>query len=287
MEINGLTVTAASEQQFIKSLEVYPCSYHPAVNLEACNNPDGSQCVILPLAAKRLWFFTYCKEAGKLGKIIPECGEVKFNIGSTDGGSVGFVTAKASIFMDDVFIAAGEAGQAFICTNLGDMGNLVQSVTGLAQSRALTNAGFGTVDRLDVICPGNSTGDPTGTPSGNGGNSGNPLPFTYPGSAGTNEPAAPAPSTQQFTGMPGVNTATQQTFEMLGGMIDELTMAKRTPYPMRGQYAGKPLGELPTNALEFLVKYNSARASQDILTAQAAARAILQDRQKASGKAIP
>lgn len=306
MEINGLKISAASEQQFLKSLELFPCSYHPASNLETGNNPDGSPFVILPLAAKRLWFFTYCKENGKVGKIIPECGNTQFNVCSLEGMSIGFVTAKASIYMDEALIGIGEAGQAFNACNMADLSNVIQSVTGLAQSKALTNAGFGSVDRLDIV--------PVENPPVTGGNApGTGYPFIYSaastpssasnipgvppvGNAQSNPPAGnmPVPPPQHgYTGQPPqgnpvVGTPnTQKAFEMLGGKVDELTLAKRTPYPLRGQYSGKPLGELPTKSLEFLVNKLGGELTADVAAAQAAAKLILQDRQKTSGRAIP
>lgn len=279
MENNNISMTLASKQQLNDSLKIRHCSYNPSEQLELVTNSDGSMVILLPLSCKRLWFFTYCQENGKQGKTQVEHSAVTANNG------LGFITSKASVFIDDVMIADGAAGLAVDLNNIADMSNCIQSVTGMALSKALSNAGFGTVDRFYV--------DQIPTPCGDSNAAQNaPLPFTY------QEPAAPvqqgmpctnaAPQVPTQDVMPGTNAVASTTaplFEMLGGVPDALAQAKSTVYPLRGKCSGMMLGSMKSNELEYFLRQHGNSTTPQIAAAANAARLILEERQKQSGKA--
>ena len=272
-------MTQASKQQLTDSLKIRPCSYNPSEQLELVTNPDGSMVIILPLSCKRLWFFTYCQENGKQGKTQVEHSEVTVNNG------LGFITSKASVYIDDVMIADGAAGLAVDLNNMADMSNCIQSVTGMALSKALSNAGFGTVDRFYV--------DQIPIPCGDSNAAHNaPLPFTYQETPAPIQQGTPctnaAPPASSPAAMPSANPAAPQTaslFEMLGGVPDALAQAKSMVYPLRGKCSGMMLGSMKSNELEYFLKQHGNTATPQIAAAANAARLILEERQKQSGKA--
>lgn len=278
MKINGneIAVRTAFTEMLAKSLEVRPCSYNPMEHLELYTDAMGAATSVgLPLPCKRLWFETYCREQNPplSRKITTELLDKEFRVIETPNGPRFFIMAKADVYIEDNLAGTGYAGYCFP-QDEASVSNAIQTVTGMALSKALSNAGFGVVDRGDLIS-GNPA--PSGDGSSNAGTSAVPFQFgedSPSGNAGGSTAATTSPMQAQM----------HELFAQLGGQDDELTRAKQHIYPLRGYYAGKHMGELNDSALENLLKRDSTDPS--VLSAQAAARLILEDRKKASGKAI-
>ena len=282
MIINGhdFAVNAAFEEMLAESLKVRPCSYDPTKHLEVYTDSTGAVNGFgLPLSCKRLWFAAYCNETGKVGQIIPDLIDRELKrIDAEDalGNPIPryYTSAKADVYLDGELVGSGFASYCFPRTE-EKISNANQVVTGLAISKALSNAGFGVVDRGDLADPA-----PKG-PSAADLNS--PLPYTVGENAGP-IPTAPAnPAPESAAPAQNQQMEMQNLFAQLGGKDDELTRAKQTPYPMNGYYKGQPMGGLPASKLEYFVtkefKDPAMKAAQD------AARLILEDRKKANGKA--
>ena len=296
MKINGneVAVKTAFVEMLEKSLAVRPCSYKPLEHLELNVDVMGAATsVSLPLSCKRLWFETYCREQDPplSRKITTELlNEGKFLEIDTPNGPRFFLQASSEVYIEGEVVGTGLAGYCFP-KDEASISNAIQTVTGRALSKALSNAGFGVVDRGELDSgsapapnPGpapQNVGSTEGLPFHVGENSAPPANSTSPAPAPA--PAAPvpennAPASEQQMEM-------QNLFAQLGGVNDELTRAKQVPYPLRSyKYAGKKMGELPESALESLLTKEST--DPKIVAAKAAAKLILEDRKKYSGKAI-
>lgn len=298
MIINGheFAVNTAFVEMLAESLKVRPCSYDPTPHLEVYTDSTGAVTGFgLPLACKRLWFAAYCQEQGLVGQIIPELLNNEFRVIDIEIEENGqkklvpryYTSAKANIYLDGNLVSTGFASHCFPFSE-ASIAIANQTVTSNAISKALSNAGFGTVDFGKLA---DSSPTPNPAPDENA-----QLPFE---TAFDPAPAVPAPASESaapasVSAAPAAMSTTQSTpvqqhkmqslFAQLGGVDDELSRAKATLYPLRGYYAGKPLGELPTNALETLTRKQSAEPN--VQAAQNAAILILEDRKKANGKAI-
>lgn len=280
------------KQLFDASLKVYPCSYNPTSDLtELPGRKEGTVRCHLPLEAKALRFFMYCQENGKCGKILTSDYRMEtFTTPQTP--LLGFVTVDAKVYIDDMLVGSATAGQSCDISNFSELDNVIQYTSGLAKSRALSNAGFGIVGGTDVDAslaalpiganqptvivtdPSSNPAVPTGNMSAGFQNYGLQNSSGYVPAPSVNGPSAPAP-----TGDPSqVNL-----FQQLGGQVDPLTQAKTMPYPLNGQYKGQSLGSLNTRTLQFLA--NKATNDPALEAAVQAARLVLADREKASGKA--
>ena len=137
---------------------IRPCSFDPTPFLRPGDVVEGrAPSVHLPLDAKRVWFHTYCNEQGVKGYIL--CGEPKINFDLThsNGAKIGFVTCDCNIVIDDVVVANACAGLAVFVDNITDLSMAIQNCSGTAQSRALSNAGFGAVSGTELVTNDNPT----------------------------------------------------------------------------------------------------------------------------------
>lgn len=278
---------------FAKSLKVHQCSYDPTLDLKEFpeSNPGTVRCH-LPLEAKALMFFQYCEEQGKVGRIITS--DYKMETFTTpQSGLLCFVTVKADIYIDNLLAGSAVAGQCCDIGSTASMDTVIQFTSGLAKSRALSNAGFGIVSGTDVDAslvadPSNSNVSYTV-----GMNTvGNVIPTQGMDPAAAATSAMPTQNNGwvnpgQANGYnPNPASATEPSqvnlFQQLGGQMDALTQAKAMPYPLSGQYQGNALGSIPTRTLEFLA--NKATTDPRVEAAVQAARLILADRNKANGK---
>lgn len=271
MNYKNYEIDPASEQMWKQSLNINGCSYQPNDVFEVYDNGVGNPPAIgLPLSAKRLWFFTYCKENNISGRIIPKF-DPSQNLLMNSDMKIGdspfiFITAGAEIYLNDTLVATGYAGQAIPIGNLADLSNAVQSVTGSAQSKALTNAGFGTVDRLAIAKFDGTSHEISAT---------SPLPFTVPETLNnTSEPT-------QKNEPQDSDTAT--LFEQLGGDT-ELAKAKAMPFPNRGHFMGNPIGTLPTKVLELFLKNGNNLSNPSLISTVNAVKMVLEDRESCNGK---
>lgn len=118
---------------------------------------DGSVAAFISADNKAIMFFDECKRTGKCGKIIND--DVTFH---SFGADLVMVQAKASIFVDDILKGTAVAGQVFRIGDVEVMDRVVQYASGLAKSRALTNAGYGVVSAVTIPAPSGSL-DPAGS----------------------------------------------------------------------------------------------------------------------------
>lgn len=290
--------TDSFKQIFQTSLQVHKCSYDPTNDLrELPGNNDNTLRCHLPLEAKALLFFMHCQENGKTGKIITSDYQMQ-TFTTPQIPLMGFITVQADVYIDDMLVGSAIAGQSCDISNTADMDNVIQYTSGLAKSRALTNAGFGIVGGTDVDASLYASQNGASLPFTMGNNTaGNVAPSqgtTPPNSAGyaptnpgTANGFAPGNSYQQpnagHNPAPAGDPSQVNLFQQLGGQVDALTQAKTMTYPLTGYYQGKTLGSLNTRALEALA--NKATNDPAINAAVQAARLILEDRNKANGKA--
>ena len=210
---------------------IRPCSFDPTPFLRPGDVVEGrAPSVHLPLDAKRVWFHTYCNEQGVKGYIL--CGEPKINFDLThsNGAKVGFVTCDCNIVIDDVVVANACAGLAVFVDNITDLSMAIQNCSGTAQSRALSNAGFGAVSGTELVTNDNPNAE---------------LPFTMGGeskadtdSGDTKPENKPAPVASNNNG------ATTTPSDPTAAAPDELAQAKATVCRIRSRDEGKTFGEI-------------------------------------------
>lgn len=145
-------------------------SFEPMIQAE--QKMDGSVSAFITTESKAILFFEDCKANGKVGRIIND------EVTLTPFGDRVMVLAKASVCVDDVIKGTAVAGQTFQIGNVEEMDQCIQFASGIARSRALTNAGYGVVSGVTIPAPPLNLGDPA--------NAGNPeLPFRTDNLAGT------------------------------------------------------------------------------------------------------
>lgn len=252
IQINNRTLF---ELAFEKNKAIRACSYDPAANFEYVQDPYGVTKVYLAAQYKNLWFHTYCTETGKSGHIESD----DYSIMIFEAFGTGLVAAKARVYINGEMAGSGSSGAAFKLNNEDhSMDGAIQTATGGAQSRALSNAGFGAISSYEIFEPQKPNGtdlpyefpeDPAivgngnPNPAGAYANSGapavaprNPMPGTGNGiKASDNASTVSAGPNQQmaFFG----NTAPAPA-------ADPVEAAKNVIWPRSGHYSGKTLGEL-------------------------------------------
>jgi hypothetical protein len=242
--MNNMKIPAEWKALFDAAKNIRPCSFDPSAYLVPGDVVEGrAPSVYLPLDAKRVWFHTYCNEQGVKGTIINEEPNIRCDLVHSNGAKIGFITCNCNIIIDDVVVANATAGQAVFVDNLGDLTMAVQNCSGSAQSRALSNAGFGAVSGTDLVAAGDD-GKPI------------PLPFTTEGDAKEKE-SKPAPvasdnnsatntavAAPAATAEPAVTEHTV-TAPAPASDLDELAKAKATMCRVRSRdWEGKSFGEI-------------------------------------------
>lgn len=213
--------------------------YMPMIQAE--QRMDGSVSAFITADSKAILFFDDCKANGKVGRILND------EVTLMPFGELVMVLAKASICVDDVVKGTGVAGQTFRIGNVEEMDQCVQFASGIARSRALTNAGYGVVSGVTIPAPGGDPSSPVqsnepGSPA-TAGNSA--LPFrtdNLPGSA-TGTPASGTAGTT-FVGAPASGAVVSPP----GGApvpIDPLAWAKNTLWPAKRKMMGELLAMSP------------------------------------------
>ncbi len=245
--MNNMKIPPEWAALFNMAKSIRPCAFDPTPHLVPGEVAEGkAPSVYLPLDAKRVWFHTYCTEKGVAGRI--HCGEPKinFDLAHSNGARIGFVYCNCDIIIDDVVVANATAGQAVFVDNLGDLTMAIQNASGSAQSRALSNAGFGAVSGTDLVADNCNGADACGENI--------PLPFTTGGDDHTNEPAPVATKNYGATNIePKSATAPvvkaepnpTATIPVAAPVFDELAKAKATVCRVRSRdWEGKSFGEI-------------------------------------------
>lgn len=159
INIKEISIPEESKKAFEWNQRLAQSAYQPPMQVEM--RADGSLAIFISADTKAVLFFDACQKAGKEGRIIND--DVTFN----QFGDMVMVQSKAYVYIDDVLKGTGVAGQCFRIGAESDMDLVVQYASGLAKSRALTNAGYGVVSSITI--PGNSPALPCSNDS--------PLPF--------------------------------------------------------------------------------------------------------------
>ncbi len=276
MENTNTLETINPPESFLRALQlntlIYPCDFNPLDFLEIAENKDdfgqSFYTFVLPAGVKRLWFYNYCKKNNLKGQIIPDV-EVRFDMSNTTGAKMGYVLARCDIVIDGVTVGSAQAGQSVYLDNTRQMDGMVQFVTGAAQSKALTNAGFGAIPSTAPDLSGFTPGvvpAPTGS---------NEEPFTF-GPDGVQNVTAPQASVA-LSGPLQVPQAGQ-------GNADPKEAAKQLVWPYEGNNKGKTLGEIlatsPRNLMWIVQKFKECPEKE-------AARLLFPDACVALGIACP
>lgn len=245
MELTNFNTPQEWLTMFEDAKKVRPCSFNPTPYLKTSDATETrGPNVFLPLEAKRTWFYTYCHETGAKGKILVSDPSITFDLSNNSNYRFGFVSSKCDIILDGEIVGNATAGLAFSIDNFGEMSNAIQNVTGTAQSRALSNAGFGAVSGTDMEVSGNQQENEY---------SDKDLPFTLPATP-------PAPTcTNVHTASSGSavsptlsksepNKSLQQTFQDLSGQttLSPVEMAKATVISFNCKDTGKTMGDILT-----------------------------------------
>lgn len=205
-------------------------SYQPMIQAEV--RADGSVSAFITTESKALLFFEDCAAKGKTGRIIND------EVTLTQFGEYVLVQAKASVCVDDVVKGTAVAGQTFQIGNVAEMDQCIQFASGIARSRALTNAGYGVVSGVTLPAPNSDPGHPTpvGDPT---------LPFRMdnipgiaPAISGSAPPVVAAPG-YPIPGMPGAPTTSAPDPN------DPVVWAKNVNWPTKRKSMGELLAMSP------------------------------------------
>ena len=141
--VSGVTVPEHAVYAFSLSQQLTESDYIPPL-LDGDIGADGLPSVYVSGDSKALMFFDYCRKKGLNGRIIND--EVQLHL----MGEFGLVAAKAYVYIGDMLLGSGAAGQTFKVGNIPEMDCTIQTASGLAKSRALSNAGFGIVSQFKL-----------------------------------------------------------------------------------------------------------------------------------------
>lgn len=242
MELTNFNTPQEWLALFEDAKKVRPCSFNPTPYLKTTDATETrGPNVFLPLEAKRTWFYTYCQENGMKGMILVSDPVINFELSNNSNFRFGFVSGKCNVLLNGDVIGSATAGLAFSIDNLVEMSNVIQNVTGTAQSRALSNAGFGAVSGTDMEV----TPDPSGYS-----HSGDDLPyktpagFTAPGNTSAPANALPAPFAPPAPQMGNM----QQKFMEISGQtqLSEVDKAKALVITFNCKDTGKTMGDILT-----------------------------------------
>ena len=238
----NMTIPAEWKALFDAARAIRPCSFDPSAYLVPGDVVEGrAPSVYLPLDAKRVWFHTYCNEQGVKGTIINEEPNIRCDLVHSNGAKIGFITCNCNIIIDDVVVANAAAGQAVFVDNLGDLTMAVQNCSGSAQSRALSNAGFGAVSGTDLVAAGDDGKHiplPFATGDAEDDNS-KPAPVASDNNSATTNTAVAAPAATEEAAV------TAPTVTAPTPVLDELAKAKATVCRVRSRdWEGKSFGEI-------------------------------------------
>lgn len=232
----------------------------------------------LPVGVKRLWFYEYCAAKNVAGRIIPDV-SIQFDV-AVPGGLIGYALGKTDVYIGENLVASAQAGQSFSLSNPNELDSVIQMVTGLAQSKALSTAGFGVTPstKLEDIPPQYPMNPAAGPIGGQTVQTGE-LPFIMenPG-AGQNAPVTPTPAPAP---VPGANPA--EAFQ-----FSPYDRAKAVKWPFEKgdpRRIGKTLGELL--AVDPKAIYYLAAEWPGQAPAKDAAKLLLPEACKALGKPVP
>ena len=142
---------------FAFNLSLLQGKYNPPVEGE--QREDGSFAAFISADSKAAMFYADCQARNAVGRIVND--EIAF----AQFDAFVLVTAKCYIYVDDVLRGTGVAGQVFQIGEKITMDRVVQFASGLAKSRALSNAGYGVISSVGIPGPAPMNPDPNGYPT--------------------------------------------------------------------------------------------------------------------------
>lgn len=170
IDINTTQLPEEVSDAFGWNTKLVTSSYVPMIQAE--QRMDGSVSAFITTDSKAILFFEDCKANGKVGRIIND------EVTLMPFGEQVMVLAKASVCVDDVVKGTAVAGQTFKIGNVEEMDQCVQFASGIARSRALTNAGYGVVSGVTIPAFNGNPGSVQDNAHGSPATVGNPpLPF--------------------------------------------------------------------------------------------------------------
>lgn len=242
IDINSANVPQEAIDAFSWNQKLTKSEYQAPLQGEL--REDGSVAAFISSDSKSILFFDDCAKNGKIGRIVND--EVAFH---PFGPDFVLVEAKAYIYIDDVLKGSAVAGQMFQVGS-PDMDRVVQFASGLAKTRALSNAGYGVVSTVSI--PG-APNTPDSESLGFQGDSGTEYPAPLPP---VPQPA-PAPGTTPggfqgaYPNVPAPNGATAALAPALANgnpaANDPTAWAKAVIWPAKKKSLGELLATEPTN----------------------------------------
>lgn len=252
--------------------------YDPAAHIRSEQNDTGFHC-FMEVPYKLLWFYTYCQENNLAGSV--EADDTSITMYTND---IGLVVAKARVLLNGNTVATAAAGKRFSLSDGTDgIDFAVQSASGRALSRALSNAGFGIFSSIDESSALNDM-----IPAGNC------LPFMMPADFGT-APTGQIPQNQPvinkgFPSFPAGNPTLNQGLpvqcppqQMSFANEDPLAWARATVWTGKGQNNGQTLGQILTGNPGLIEWIANSYRKED--TIRQAALALLPEAKLKLGKA--
>ena len=230
------------QNSFQASVALFPSSYKPTPRI--CDGAEGeAPRQFLPVEEKAMMFFAWCKESGKRGRIDTSDVDLKVL------GAVAWVLVTAVVYIDGEVVSKATAGQGVTIGNMDEMDRGIQMASGIAKSRALTNAGFGVVSGIDVDpdLPGSMPAENYTAPVNA------PMPDAAPAGPATMNPPQVNPE------QPQANPEQPQA--------DPVAAAKAVVCTVNGRYKGMTLGEVllqsPRNIVYLAETYPQEGALKD------------------------
>lgn len=152
------------ESGFKASLNIRPCTYKPSLEIVP-GYYENTVRGILSLEKKNTWYHTFCKENNKAPCIDTSQYEIREMGTDENGQKIFYVIVTAKVYIDGVLLSAEPAGQS---GSYRELDSMLQFASGIAKSRALTSAGFGTISGSDFDATGAMQNNQSQQLAGNG-----------------------------------------------------------------------------------------------------------------------
>lgn len=256
-----IDINAALPQEVVNAFKwnttLVSSDYQPVIQAEV--RQDGSMSAFITADSKAILFFNDCAKQNKTGRIIND------DVTLHPFNEYVLVVAKASVCVDDVVKGTAVAGQVFQIGNCAEMDQCVQFASGIARSRALTNAGYGVVSSVTLPAPNGGTENPA--PDGEAG-----LPFqtnNLVGAAPGNPASAPTATVPSGYPYPGAIAAPSTS---ASDPNDPSVWAKNIVWPTKRKTMGELLAMSPKDikwAAENMRDDNDVKRAAAILYPEA------------------
>jgi len=255
-----MRAVSASDMAAGKDYALRKCSFEPKdhlINLES--DPGRKPRLYLTVEWRVYWFQTWCQENGKAYLIEERPVEIV--------PGTGFIQSCCTVYIDGEAAGHGIGGINLNGSKGGDY--CIQSCATIAKGRALANAGFGSVfssaldseNGADIPCDGGMGTDFfVFTPQQLGPASGNPITGGFQNPPAAFQPAVPEQS--QMNPLPALTEQPSRKATVIPGTgAAPTTREEALQYivPMKGEWFGRPLGEVLAKSPKDVHFYASCR----------------------------